>query len=177
MLGTSILAPFAHEGGAVRRRRGLSHVQRNREYKITLMQDKLYNAALTSRARELRKNATKQENRLWYEYLRDFRPRFTRQRIVGSYIIDFYCGAVKVAVELDGSQHYEAAAIEYDNSRTRFLESLGIRVIRFTNIDVDKNFDYVCNSITNQVYAVLGQPPPSADGTPFVREGGKEGHS
>ena len=141
------------------------------------MRDKLYNAALTPRARELRKNATKQENRLWYEYLRDFRPRFTRQRIIGSYIIDFYCGAVKVAVELDGSQHYEAAAIEYDNSRTRFLESLGIRVIRFTNIDVDKSFEGVCNSITNQVYAVLGQPPPSAAGTPFVREGGKDGRS
>ena len=97
------------------------------------MPNRPYNATLTQRAQELRRNATKQENRLWYEYLRDFRPRFTRQRIVGSYILDFYCGSVKLAVELDGSQHYEHEAIEYDKARTNFLESLGIQVMRFTN--------------------------------------------
>jgi len=133
-----------------------------------------YNAALTKRARDLRKNATKQENRQWYEYLRDFRPRFTRQRIVGSYILDFYCGSVKLAVELDGSQHYESESMEYDKTRTRFLESLGIQVIRFANTDVDKNFEGVCIAIENQVNALRGQPPPSADGTPFEREGGSE---
>ena len=135
------------------------------------MPDRPYNATLTQRARELRVNATKQENRLWYEYLRDFRPRFTRQRIVGSYILDFYCGLVKLAVELDGSQHYEPEKVEYDKVRTRFLESLGIQVMRFTNIDVDNSFEGVCNLISNQVNALLGQPPPSADGTPFVSDG------
>jgi very-short-patch-repair endonuclease len=124
------------------------------------------------RARELSKNATKQENRLWYEYLRDFRPRFTRQRIVGSFILDFYCPAAKLAVELDGSQHFESEAMEYDKARTRFLGALGIQVIRFTNIDVDRSFEGVCNSIANQVNALLEQPPPPAGGTPFVREGG-----
>jgi len=138
------------------------------------MPNKPYNATLTQRARELRKNATKQENRLWYEYLRTFHPRFTRQRIVGSYILDFYCGTAKLAVELDGSGHYEPEAIEYDKTRTRFLESLGIHVMRFTNTDVDRSFEGVCNTIANQVNALLGQPPPSADGTPLVREGGKE---
>jgi len=139
---------------------------------IPLMPDRPYNATLTQRARELRKNATKQENRLWYEYLRDFRPRFTRQRIVGSYILDFYCGSVKLAVELDGSQHYEAEKMAYDRARTRFLGSLGIKVMRFTNIDIDSSFEGVCNTISSQVNAILAQPPPSADGTPFVSEGG-----
>ena len=96
------------------------------------MPERPYNAALKTRARELRKNATKQENRLWYEYLRDFRPRFTRQRIVGSCILDFYCGTAKL----------------------------------------DRSFEGVCSTIANQVNALLGQPPPSADGTPFVSEGG-----
>ena len=128
------------------------------------MPDRLYNTTLKSRARELRNNATKQVNRLWYEYLRDFRPRFTRQRVMGNYILDFYCGTAKLAVELDGSQHYEQEAMEYDKTRTRFLESLGIKVMRFTNIDVDKSFEGVCITIANQVNALLGQPPPSADG-------------
>ena len=136
------------------------------------MPDKPYNATLTPRAQELRKNATKQENSLWYEYLRDFRPRFTRQRIVGSYILDFYCGAAKLAIELDGSQHFEPEAMEYDKIRTKFLESLGIVVMRFTNVDIDRSFEGVCITITNQVNALLGQPPPSADGTPFVSEEG-----
>jgi very-short-patch-repair endonuclease len=136
------------------------------------MAEKPYNAALTPRARELRTNATRQENRLWYEYLRDYRPRFTRQRVVGSYILDFYCGAVKLAVELDGSQHFEPEAIRYDEIRTSFLNSLGIKVIRFTNSDVDESFEGICNNIAQQVDSLLGQPPPSADGTPFVREGG-----
>jgi len=138
------------------------------------MSDRPYNATLTQRARELRKGATKQENHLWYEYLRDFRPRFTRQRIVGSYILDFYCGSVKLAIELDGSQHYEPDAMEYDRTRTGFLESMGIQVLRFTNIDVNKDFEGVCYRIENRVNTLLGQPPPSPDGTPFVSEGGSE---
>ena len=126
-----------------------------------------YNATLSKRAQELRINATKYENRLWYEFLRDFRPRFTRQRIVGSYILDFYCGTVKLAVELDGGQHYESKAMEYDKRRTQFLESLDIQVLRFTNIDIDKSFEGVCNTIANDVHALLGQPLPSADGIPI----------
>jgi len=138
------------------------------------MAERPYNATLSKRARKLRINATKQENRLWYEYLRDFRPRFTRQRIVGSYILDFYCGAFKLAVELDGGQHYESESVEYDKIRTKFLESLRIKVIRFSNIDIDKSFEGVCNSIADDVHALLGQPPPSADGTPLVSEGGMD---
>ena len=132
-----------------------------------------YNATLSPRARDLRTNATRQENRLWYEFLKEYRPRFTRQRIVGSYILDFYCGKAKLAIELDGSQHYEPDVMEYDRIRTEFLESLGIQIVRFTNIDIDKSFEGVCAEIAKSVNA-RGQPPPPAGGTPFVREGGKE---
>ena len=131
------------------------------------MRRKPYNSTLSPRARELRKNATKQEDRLWYDFLREFRPRFTRQRIVGSYILDFYCGKTKLAVELDGPQHFKSEAIEYDKIRTQFLESLNIHVIRFTNVDIDRNFERVCNDIAKKVNALLEeQPPPPAAAPP-----------
>jgi len=115
------------------------------------MKNKKYNSQLTPRARELRTNATKHENRLWFDFLRDYKPRFTRQRIVGNYIIDFYCAKVKLAIELDGSQHYEENNIQYDQVRTEYLESLEIKVVRFPNSDVDKNFCGVCESVDNLV--------------------------
>ena len=77
---------------------------------------------LKSRARQLRNEATKYENHLWYDYLRDYRPRFTRQRIVGGYILDFYCAKAKLAIEVDGKQHFEPEAIEYDTERTKLLK-------------------------------------------------------
>ena len=100
-----------------------------------------YNKNLKPVAQELRRNATKQENHLWYDFLREFRPRFTRQRIVGSYILDFFCPQTMLAVELDGSQHYEEEQIKYDNERTAFLRQFGIEVLRFSNMDVERNFD------------------------------------
>jgi len=69
-------------------------------------------------ARELRKNSTKQENHLWYDFLCKFSPRFIRQHIINSYILDFYCHKAELAIELDGSQHYEKDALEYDQART-----------------------------------------------------------
>ena len=110
-----------------------------------------YNSDLNQNAKNLRTNATKQENKLWYEYLRSYKPRFTRQRIVDNYILDFYCATAKLAVELDGSQHYMDDNIAYDQKRTRHLESMGIAVMRFANIDVDNNFEGVCISIDMMV--------------------------
>ncbi len=103
--------------------------------------------ALKPFSRELRTNATKQENHLWYDFLKDVKPRFTRQRIIGRYIADFFCYERMLVVELDGSQHYEPDAVEYDRVRTEYLNSLGITVLRFSNHDVDSNFEGVCNSI------------------------------
>ena len=125
-----------------------------------------YNAELTSWARDLRNNATKQENRLWYEFLREHRPRFTRQRIIGNYILDFYCGKAMLAIEVDGSQHMEPDIIEQDRIRTNYLETLGIEVIRFTNQDINDSFDVVRNVIRIYVETRLSNPrrfaaPPS----------------
>ena len=110
-----------------------------------------YNKNLKPVAQELRKNATRQENHLWYEFLREFRPRFTRQRIVGSYILDFFCPQVMLAVELDGSQHYEGEQIQYDNERTAFLNQFDIQVLRFSNLDVECNLNAVCKKIEETV--------------------------
>ena len=130
-----------------------------------------YNSSLISRARELRTNATKQENRLWYDFLRNYSPRFTRQRIVGNYILDFYCAKAKLAIELDGSQHYEESSIEYDLTRTKFLESLGIKVVRFSNLDVDNNFEGVCEVIHLEV---VGRATPAPLGHPLPRKGASD---
>ena len=106
-----------------------------------------HNSKLTSRAQELRKNMTKEERRLWYEYLHNYPYRFRRQVTVGNYILDFYCAAAKLAVELDGSQHYEFSGQLYDAQRTADLNGLGIYVLRFSNLDVLKNLRGVCRQI------------------------------
>ena len=110
-----------------------------------------YNTSLKLQARQLRTNATSQENHLWYDYLRTYKPRFTRQRIIGSFIVDFYCAEVKLVIEIDGSQHYEAVATEYDRERTEYMKSLGIMVLRFRNYEVDKSFEKVCETINVKV--------------------------
>lgn len=69
-------------------------------------------------SQHLRKHATKEENLLWYSFLRLYKPRFRRQYVIGDYIVDFYCHKAKLVVELDGSQHGEPKAIEYDRTST-----------------------------------------------------------
>ena len=118
-----------------------------------------HNQKLTPRAQQLRKNMTKEERKLWYEYLRDYPHQFRRQVAFGNYILDFYCAAAKLAIELDGSQHYEADSLEYDNRRTAFLNSMGIAVLRFANTDVMRNLNGVCQTIdmavNNRIFAPL----------------------
>ena len=106
-----------------------------------------YNRKLTSRTQSLRKNMTKEERQLWYEYLHDYPRRFRRQVTFGNYILDFYCAAAKLAVELDGSQHYDSAGQQYDTKRTAYLNSIGIQVLRFSNLDVLRNLSGVCQCI------------------------------
>ncbi len=103
-----------------------------------------YKENLISYAKNLRKNATKQEKHLWYDFLCTYSLRFQRQKVIGNYIVDFYCHKAKLAIELDGSQHYENDALKYDNDRTEFLKSQGIYVLRILNLDIDKNFEAVC---------------------------------
>ena len=106
-----------------------------------------HNSKLTSRAQELRRNMTKEERRLWYEYLRNHPHRFRRQVTCGRFILDFYCAAAKIAVDLDGSQHYTPEGKQYDAERSEYLVSQGIEVLRFSNTDVLQNLYGVCQMI------------------------------
>ena len=110
-----------------------------------------YKHKLIPRAKELRKNATRQENHLWYDFLRAYPVRFQRQKSIGNYIVDFYCHSARIAVEIDGSQHYEEKASAYDGERTAFLRSQGVQVLRFTNREMDTRFEAVCLEIDKQV--------------------------
>ena len=107
----------------------------------------LHNKNLVPLAKELRKNMTKEERHLWYDFLRQYPVRFTRQKTIGNYIVDFYCAKVSLVIELDGSQHYEAAAVQKDQERTAFLEKQGLTVIRIPNNAVNENFRGVCEYI------------------------------
>ena len=106
-----------------------------------------HNSSLTARAQELRRKMTKEERRLWYEYLRSYPYHFRRQVTFGNYILDVYCAAAKLAIELDGSQHYETAGQAYDAGRSAYLQSIGIHVLRFSNADVMNNLRGVCAEI------------------------------
>ena len=106
------------------------------------------NSELDKYAKNLRKNMTKEEKTIWYDFLNRITPRFHRQKIIGNYIVDFYCPKLKIVIEIDGVQHYNVANSVYDNERTQFLESLGLSVIRFDNIDIKKEFGTVVYDIT-----------------------------
>ena len=119
--------------------------------------DYKHNKALVPNAKNLRKNLTKEERRLWYDYLRTYPVKFLRQKIIGKYIVDFYCAKAKLIVELDGSQHYEEKGMECDAERTAFLEQYGIRVLRIPNNEVNKNLSGVCEYIDLAVKQSLSQ--------------------
>ena len=109
----------------------------------------------------LRKNMTRQERRLWYDFLSRYRVRFVRQHPLSDYIADFYCAKAKLVVELDGSQHYDPAGEAADAKRTAALGQLGLRVLRFPNNAVDRNFEGVCEAIDLTVQSLLaGAPVP-----------------
>ena len=105
-----------------------------------------YSHSLLERARELRRNMTAQERKLW-EYMRGSKLKFYRQRPIGSYIVDFYSSKLHLVIELDGSQHNAPEAREYDKIRTEYMNSLGLKVLRFTNYEIDNNFVRVCEKI------------------------------
>ena len=106
-----------------------------------------YNPKLTPRAQELRKEATPQEKHLWYDFLSTHPMRFLRQRVIGSFIADFYCHEARLVIEIDGSQHFTSEGLRSDAQRTAALETLNLRVIRFTNYEVDHQFEGVCQMI------------------------------
>ena len=114
-----------------------------------------HNKNLVPFAKSLRKNMTKEEKHLWYDFLRKYPIKFTRQMVLGWYIADFYCARAKMVIELDGSQHYTPEAKEYDEDRTVFLREYGIKVVRINNMEINQNFDGVCRYIDKLVTQCL----------------------
>ena len=107
-------------------------------------------------ARKLRNNATRHENRLWYEFLRNYPVQFNRQMIILNYIADFYCAKARLVIELDGSQHYSEEGASRDAAREEALSSLDLEILRFSNLEIDKNFRGVCESINLAVLKLTG---------------------
>ena len=114
-----------------------------------------YNKQNISLAQMLRKKATPQENHLWYDFLSKYKIRFQRQKAIDDFIADFYCHKAKLVIEIDGSQHYTEEGIQKDEFRTEILKGYNLKVIRFTNRQVDTNFRGVCEYIDLVVKASL----------------------
>ena len=110
-----------------------------------------HNKALVPYAKQLRREMTKEERHLWYDFLRFYSVRFIRQKIIGHYILDFYCAKAKLAIELDGSQHFEDNNTQKDIIRSEYLEDFGIHVVRILNNEVTGNFNGVCEYIDKMV--------------------------
>ncbi|CCQ58352.1 MAG: endonuclease domain-containing protein [Crocosphaera sp.] len=102
-----------------------------------------YNKNLVSRAKELRKNLTLAEKKIWYKYLINYQYRVYRQRPIDNFVVDFYCPKLKLVIEIDGDSHYRENAQEYDSQRTEILQGYGLKVIRFTNEEVLHNLEGV----------------------------------
>ena len=107
------------------------------------------NESLKKYAVEMRKNQTDEEKKVWYQILKGRTPKFHRQRIIGNYIVDFYCPQLRLAIEIDGYQHFYEENIEYDNKRTEYIESQDIYILRFENTEVNKDIEYVRFIIDN----------------------------
>ena len=109
------------------------------------------NHKLLNIAKILRRNMTRQEKHLWYDFLRHYPVKIYKQRIIDNFIADFYCHQARLVIELDGSQHYTISGKFYDEARTETLQEYGLYVLRFSNVDIDKNFEGVCYMIDKTI--------------------------
>ena len=119
-----------------------------------------YNPKLHGNAKMLRKNMTKEERHLWYDFLRDLPVMVHRQKVIGKYIVDFYIAKSKIVIELDGSQHYESPGKQRDEERDAYMRSLGITVLRYSNADINLRFPSVCQDIWNRLEGAEKKPSP-----------------
>ncbi len=110
-----------------------------------------YNKSNIQYARDMRKHMTPEEKKLWYDFLKSLPYTINRQKAIGPYIVDFYCHRARLVIELDGAQHYECEAKEYDAKRDQYLEAQGIQVLRYANIVLHKNFEGVCLDIMKHI--------------------------
>lgn len=114
-----------------------------------------HNSKLSSNARILRKNMTKEERHLWYDFLRNLPVMVHRQKVIGRYIVDFYIAESKLVIELDGSQHYEQTGKQADKERDAYFASMGLTILRYANSDVNRNFQGVCQNIYQRLKSPL----------------------
>ena len=114
-----------------------------------------HNPSLTANAKVLRKNMTKEERHLWYDFLKNYPVRFLRQKVIDNYIVDFYCHGARLIIELDGSQHYSDEGQLHDKIRTQKIESRDLVVIRIPNNEINQHFDEVCQYIDHTVRSIV----------------------
>ena len=127
------------------------------------------NPKLTGISKVLRKNMTKEEKHLWYDFLKLLPQTINRQKVIGPYVVDFYCAGAKLVIELDGSQHYNEEGKKKDCERDVYLSGLGIAVARYTNLDIHDKFEAVCADILRRINTSSDslREPPSPQGEGF----------
>ena len=132
---------------------------------------------LTPFAKQLRRNMTKEERHLWYDFLKSLPCTVHRQKVIGNYIIDFYCAGAKLVIELDGSQHYEESGKNADLARDSFLQSQGLTVLRYSNRDINCSFPAVCQDILLHINtssaSLPSAPSPLGEGNSRLLPGEK----
>ena len=110
------------------------------------------NPSLTRLSQRLRREMTKEERHLWYDFLKDLNVTINRQKIIDRYIVDFYCASAKLVIEIDSSQHYDLNGMARDVVRDEFLRGLGLTVKRYTNLEINCEFESVCKDIYNFIF-------------------------
>jgi len=113
--------------------------------------NRMRNSDLTQNAKKLRKSMTKEERHLWFDFLKNLSVTVNRQKVIGDYIVDFYIAQAKLAIELDGSQHYDEKGMPTDVTRDSFLIGQGLTVLRFSNLDIQRNFKGICENILSYI--------------------------
>ncbi len=111
-----------------------------------------YNGRLISNAKRLRREMTKEERHLWYDFLKQLPITVHRQKVLGNFIVDFYIASCKIVIEVDGSQHYEDKHREEDAQRDLELNQMGCTVLRYSNADINQRFQSVCDDIWSCIY-------------------------
>ena len=126
--------------------------------------NKTKNHKLTNLSRILRTDMTNEEKHLWYDFLKLLPQTINRQKVIGNYIVDFYCASSKLVIELDGSQHYKDKNRENDCVRDAYLNKLGIKVLRYSNLELHNNFEGICNDILKHIDLRNAKPSPRGEG-------------
>ena len=118
------------------------------------------NSKLSSNAKSLRRNMTKEERHLWYDFLKSLPIMVHRQKVIGNYIVDFYIAEAMLVIELDGSQHFDPNGKHTDQIRDNYLNSIGLTILRYSNSEINLKFQEVCQDIWNRLQISEQKPSP-----------------